>query len=37
MCKSKKQSIVALSSADAEYVSLATFVNDVTWIRKTFL
>lgn len=34
--RSKKQTIVALSSAEAEYVSMSTCAKDLTWIQNLF-
>lgn len=34
--KSTKQSVVALSSAEAEYVSLSTTAREVCWIRRLY-
>ena len=34
--KSKKQTCVALSTAEAEYVALACLTEEVTWLRKLF-
>ena len=34
--KSKKQTRVALSTAEAEYVALAYATQEVTWLRELF-
>lgn len=34
--KSRKQSCVALSTAEAEYVALASAVQEATWMRQLF-
>lgn len=36
MWKSRRQTTLALSSAEAEYVALSTCAKDVTWIRRLF-
>jgi len=35
--KSKKQTRVALSTAEAEYVALAYATQEITWLRELFL
>ena len=34
--RSKRQTVITLSSGEAEYVALSTCAKDVTWIRKFF-
>eukprot|EP00171_Calliarthron_tuberculosum_P001183 IDg1183t1 len=35
--RSKRQTLVAISSAEAEYVAMSACAHDLTWIRKLFL
>ncbi len=34
--KSKRQTVIALSSADSEYVALSSCAKDVSWLRKLY-
>ena len=34
---SKRQSLIALSSAEAEYISMSSCANHITWMRRLFL
>ena len=35
-CKSRKQTVIALSSAESEYVALSECTKQLSWLRKLF-